>query len=259
MSLIARTARYSTRQLLLFSTAAVVFACTCLGVGIALGGNRTTPETIATPIDQINFTIPRRIATIPLIDQFGRSTDLAAFRGRYVVLADFMTSCQEECPITTGALLQVRDRLAKAKLLGKVAIVEVTVDPARDVPSRMLAYSKRFGVPLTFLTGSSTDVTRFWKYFGAYYKRVKEGSPPDINWQNGQPYTYDVVHTDDVFVIDSSGHERAVVQSDANVNGKLPNPLASLLDADGRADLKNPGFGSWTPAQMFAALTKVMR
>jgi cytochrome oxidase Cu insertion factor (SCO1/SenC/PrrC family) len=154
--------------------------------------------------------------------------------------------------------MQVRVRLAKEKLLNKVAIVEVSVDPTRDVPSRMLAYSRRFGVPLTFLTGSRSNISSLWKWFGVYYKRVKEGSPPDINWQSGQPYTYDVVHTDDAFVLDSSGHERAVVQSNADVNGKLPNPLASLLDADGREDLRHPGFGSWTPAEMVGALKRVI-
>jgi hypothetical protein len=98
-----------------------------------------------------------------------------------------------------------------------------------------------------------------WKWFGVYYERVKEGTPPDINWQNGKPYTFDIVHTDDVFVIDSSGHERALVQSDANVEGRIPKPLASLLDADGRQDLSHPGFGSWTPRDMVQAVESIVR
>jgi protein SCO1 len=258
MSIGERVDRFSTRQLMVFSTLAVVIACLILSIGIGLGRDRTKPASVFSPIDQVNVKVPKRIATIPMVDQLGRATDLASFRGRYVVLADFMTSCQEECPITTGALLQVRDQLAASKLLNKVTIVEVTVDSTRDVPSRMLAYSKRFGVPLTLLTGSSSNIAKLWKWFGVYYKRVKEGTPADINWQNGRPYTYDVVHTDDVFVLDPSGHERALVQSDADVDGKLPSALASLLDADGREDLKDPGFGSWTPPEMIKALEKVM-
>jgi protein SCO1/2 len=197
--------------------------------------------------------------TIPLRDQFGRSTNLANFRGRTIVLADFMTSCQEECPITTGALLVTRHELASAGLLKKVSIIEVSVDPTRDVPSRLRAYAKEFGVSLTLLTGSRAHLARLWKWFGVYYERVKEGTPPDINWQNGKPYTFDIVHTDDVFVIDSSGHERALVQSDANVEGRIPKPLASLLDADGRQDLSHPGFGSWTPRDMVQAVESIVR
>jgi protein SCO1 len=170
-----------------------------------------------------------------------------------------MTSCQEECPITTGALLEVQAKLAAAQLLHKVTIVEVSVDPTRDAPSRLRAYAKNFGIPFVMLSGSSTDVAELWKWFGVYYKRVKEGRPPDINWQDGRPYTYDVEHTNDVFILDRSGRERAIVQSNANFDGKLPSALTSLLNAEGRHNLTHPGFGSWTPAEMMKALQLVRR
>jgi protein SCO1/2 len=236
-----------------------IVAIACLSVGFAIGKKSLPTDSPSGPIDQVNLSLPRHIEHIALRNQFGRPTDLAAFRGRVVVLADFMTSCQEECPITTGALLDVRSSLAAAGLLKKVVIVEVSVDPARDVPSRLLAYAKQFGVPFTLLTGTKTGLAELWKWFGVYYERVKEDTPPDINWQNGKPYTFDIVHTDDVFILDSAGHERALVQSNANVEGKLPHSLATLLDADGRQDLAHPGFGSWTARQMSQAIAEVLR
>jgi len=50
--------------------------------------------------------LPPDIANTPLVDETGRTTNLAAFKGKIVVLTDFMTLCQEVCPITTAVLNQ---------------------------------------------------------------------------------------------------------------------------------------------------------
>jgi protein SCO1 len=246
------------RRIVAVAIVVPVIAIAGLSIGYALGEKTLPANSPSGPIDPVNFAMPRHIATIPLVDQYGQRTDLAAFHGRDVILADFMTSCQEECPITTGALVDVRKTLASANLLRKASVVEVSVDPVRDIPSRLLAYSKQFGVPFTLLTGTKSNLAELWKWFGVYYERVKEGNPPNVNWQNDKPYTFDIVHTDDVFILGANGHERALVQSNANVGRKLPRALTSLLDADGRQDLNHPGFGSWTPSEMLAALGEIL-
>jgi protein SCO1/2 len=202
--------------------------------------------------------VPNRIATISLLDSSGKQTDLAAFRGRIVVLANFMTSCQEECPITTGALLNVEQALHAAHLTDRVSILEVSVDPWRDDPSRLGAYAKTFGVPWTLLTGSSVNLSKFWSWFGSFYERVKEGNPPDVDWETGKPYTFDIVHSDEVFVLGPSGNERALAEGNANVSGKLPKALEGLLSAEGKSDLYHPGFGSWTPAELLQQIGVVL-
>ncbi len=218
----------------------LIIAIAGLSAGYALDRKSLPANSPFGPIEPVNAAVPRHIATIPLLNQYGQRTDLAAFHGRVVVLADFMTSCQEECPITTGALLDVRRTLAAAKVLNKVSIVEVSVDSARDIPSRLLAYSKELGVPFDLLTGTKSNLAELWKWFGVYYKRVKEGNPPYIDWQNGKPYTFDIVHTDDVFILGATGRERALCAGKRRRQRKNPKSLAALLDADGRQDLKHP-------------------
>ena len=66
-------------------------------------------------------------------------------KGRYVVLAPFLTLCQEECPLTTGVYQELQASVDKAGLGHKVAFVEVNVDPERDTPARLRAYEQRFG------------------------------------------------------------------------------------------------------------------
>ena len=202
--------------------------------------------------------VPTLIAKTPLVDQSGRATDLAQFHGKIIVLADFMTSCQEICPITTGALLRVEHALVSAHLQNKVEIVEATIDPARDTPSRFVAYQSAFGVHWTLLTGTQANIDRLWSWVGVYYQRVKEAKPPAINWQTGKPYTYDLTHSDAVVVLDRSGNERFIAAGNPNVGGTLPKVLSGLLDKVGRQNLAQPGYGSWTPADMISAIGSVL-
>jgi cytochrome oxidase Cu insertion factor (SCO1/SenC/PrrC family) len=252
--------RSTLRRRLFIASGPVVAVGVILAVSLGLYVDRSTaPATSASnPVQPMTLPVPARIASIPLLNQSGKETDLEALHGRIVVLADFMTSCQEECPITTGALLSVNQALASAHLLDKVTIVELTVDPWRDVPSRLLAYSRTFGIPWTLLTGSRANLEELWSWFGVFYQRVKEGSPPDTNWQTGMPYTFDIDHSDNVFVLGASGGEQALVQGNADVGGKLPKALAKLLSAEGQKDLTDPGLGSWTPAEMLQAIGSVL-
>src|SRR6185437_5365676 len=62
--------------------------------------------------------VPTGIADLPLTTDAGRPTSLGAWRGQVVVLADFLTLCQETCPLTTGNLLMM-DRAVTAAGLGR--------------------------------------------------------------------------------------------------------------------------------------------
>lgn len=228
------------------------------GIGLVLSRRQATAQVSSNPVQPTNRTVPSAVAHIPLVNQNGQATDLAALRGRIVILADFMTSCQEECPITTGALLEVERSLAADHLLNKVTIVEASIDGWRDTPSRFRAYQRTFGVPFTMLTGTVANLDRLWSWFGVIYQRVAEGKPPATNWQTGKPYTFDITHSDDTFVLDTAGNERAVSAGLANVGGKLPKSLAGMLNALGRQNLRNPGYGSWTPTNMLDAVSGVL-
>ena len=93
------------------------------------------------------------------------------------MLSSFLTLCQEECPLTTGIFQQLQASVRTAGLAGKVAFVEVTVDPGRDTPARLRAYRTRFGVDWTLLTGTASRIRAFWKPLGVYYQNVPEGHP----------------------------------------------------------------------------------
>jgi protein SCO1/2 len=182
---------------------------------------------------------------LPLEDQAGRPVALAQFRGKVVFLVPFLTSCQEECPITTGALLAMRRSITHDGLTNKVAIVETTVDPWRDTPQRLTAYAGLTGGNWPLLTGSAGDIARLWQYFGIYYQTVPEGSPAGIDWETHRPYSYDVNHSNGFILLDRSLRERFFAGGMAKVDSLRPN-LQHLLDNQGQQNLDHPESGSWT-------------
>lgn len=196
------------------------------------------------------------VPATPLVDQDGHAVTLRSFHGRYVVLAQFLTLCQDECPITTGAFQDLQASVRQAGLSNQVVFVEATVDPGRDTVARLKAYQTRFGADWTLLTGTGTDVTSLWNHFGVYYQKVPEEKPPAIDWFTGKSLTYDVDHTNGFILIDPSGDERYITSSLPYLHGQLPANLKSLLDDQGLEHLANgiPG-SSYTIPQALEALS----
>ena len=205
----------------------------------------------------VDAPVPASVADLPLTTDTGQVTSLAAWRGEVVVLTDFLTLCQETCPLTTGNLLMM-DRAVMAAGLGhRVHFVELTVDPGRDTPSRLRAYRKLIGAPANWslLTGSPAVIGEIWRHFGVWYQRVAEGSPPGTDWLTGKPLSYDVNHQDSLVYLDARGRERFVVVGNPNAKAAPIVPaMRRFLSAQGRADLNHPDASTWTAAEALSPI-----
>jgi protein SCO1 len=205
----------------------------------------------------VDTPVPAWVADLPLITDAGQVISLAAWHGQVVVLTDFLTLCQETCPLTTGNLLMMDRAVTAAGLGRRVRFVELTVDPGRDTPSRLRAYRKLIGAPANWslLTGSPAVIGRIWRYFRVWYQRVAEGSPPGTDWLTGKALTYDVDHEDTVVYLDASGRERFVVVGGPNAKMAPVAPaLRRFLSAQGRADLSHPDASTWTAAEALSPI-----
>src|SRR5947209_6007217 len=224
-------------------TAVLAAALAVAAIVTGCGGSPGTPGPpsayLGTAADR---TVPAGIADLPLTTDAGQPTSLRAWRGQVVVLADFLTLCQETCPLTTGNLL-VMDRAVTAAGLGRrVHFVELTVDPSRDTPSRLRAYRKLVGAPANWslLTGSPAVVGQVWRYFRVRYQRVAEGRPPGTDWLTGRTLSYDVDHQDALVYLDARGRERFLVVGNPNARAAPIAPaLRRFLSAQGRVDLSH--------------------
>src|SRR5580700_9085987 len=167
--------RSSRRRMVVVVFIAVVVVAAGVGLWVSTRSGAPGPLPSSLGISE-NRSVPASVLGIPLVDEHGRTTSLGAFRGRIVVLTSFLTSCQETCPLTTGAFLDMQHDLAADGMAGKVTFIEASVDPGRDVPSRLAAYAKVTGTNWPLLTGTASDLAALWHYFGIYYQKVKEGN-----------------------------------------------------------------------------------
>jgi protein SCO1/2 len=206
--------------------------------------------------------VSAQVANLPLTDDQGRTISMAALHGQIVVLADFMTLCQETCPLTTGNLLDMDQAVTAAGLSPRVRFVELTVDPGRDTPARLAAYRKLVGAPANwlFLTGSSDTINSIWRYFGVWYQKQPEGSPPGLDWLTGRPLSYDITHEDAVIYLDPAGRERFIVVGAPNASGSPIAPaLRQFLSSQGRADLAHPDASTWTAQEGLSPIAWLAR
>jgi protein SCO1/2 len=188
---------------------------------------------------QLNDPLPDNIASLPLVDEHGNDVNLASFQGKIVVMTDFLTTCQEICPITTAVLNQVDQAVTDAGLADQVQFVDVTVDPGRDDPARLHAY-RDFAKLLpnwTLLTGTQQNLDTLFKYFGISYEKTAEDAdgPPAI---------------DVLIFLDQQGKQRFVMQgAPLGSNAPLTDGERAFLNDEGHENLTNAGDGSWTGDQ----------
>jgi cytochrome oxidase Cu insertion factor (SCO1/SenC/PrrC family) len=197
----------------------------------------------------------RAIPAVPLISSSGAPTSLSRYRGKDIVMAPFLTLCQDECPLVTGAFIALQRDVRAAGLANKVVFMEITVDPGRDTPARLAAYSKEFGADWVLDTGTPANLNALWKFLGVSVQIVPEEQPAKIDWYTGTPLTYDVDHTDGYFLIDASGHERFSDSNPPNLHGQLDRKLTGLLNAGGLQTLDHQGSPNWTLNQALSSLS----
>lgn len=123
-----------------------------------------------------------KYADTVLIDQFGQKRKLASevFADRIVVLDFAYTTCTTICPVLTALLTKVQTGLGDR--LGKdVALVTITVDPARDTPARLREYAAKHGAKAewAWLSGPTGTVNEVLRGFGAYAPNF-EDHPPQV-------------------------------------------------------------------------------
>jgi cytochrome oxidase Cu insertion factor (SCO1/SenC/PrrC family) len=228
-----------------------LLAAILTGALLAACGGAAPPE----PPASQGIVQNRAVSDVPLISSSGKPTSLAAYRGKYIMMAPFLTLCQDECPLVTGAFIALQQDVRAAGLANKVVFMEITVDPGRDSPARLTAYSKRFGADWPLLTGTPANLDKLWKFFGVSVQIVPEAQPAKLDWWTGKPLTYDVNHTDGYILIDPQGHERFADGSPPDLHGKLDKALTGLLNGGGLENLDHQQNPNWTLADAAAALS----
>ena len=197
--------------------------------------------------------------TLTLTDQGGRPVSLGGYRGKVVILANFLTECQETCPLVAAALLQLQRTLDREGLQRRVQIVEVTQDPATDTPPILRRYQRRFGLPWPLLTGSPATVDRFWAALKVPpVEALPWDGPALVDQFTGLPEPYNLVHASVVDVINPQGYVVTEYQSWPQLKAaSVPQTIYTYLDPQGLRQLRSRG--SWTPASLLDSITPLLQ
>ena len=86
------------------------------------------------PTASQGLVVNRTIPDVQLISSSGAPTSLADYRGKDIVMAPFLSLCQDECPLVTGAFIAFQRDVRAAGLGSKVVFMEITVDPGATPP-----------------------------------------------------------------------------------------------------------------------------
>lgn len=217
------------------------------------GGSHVAPPpaSLGTVVD---FPVPPAIQNLPLTKPDGSTTTLADYRGSTVMIADFLTTCTDICPMISANTVALARALNAAGQQHKVALLEISIDPQRDSAPRLRAYRNLFGAAptnWTLLRATPADTARLWNFFHVQYGRAKEEKPAAIDWLTHRPLTYDVTHSDALIFLSPDGHERYVINADPDARGHTPPAeLVATLTSQGKHALSHPNpVVSWTVPQ----------
>lgn len=141
---------------------------------------------------------PRPAPDFTLRTPEGREFRLGAQRGRVVALTFGYSLCPDICPTTLAEL--ARARAALGDRARGVQVAFVTVDPERDSPERLRAFTAVFDRTFVGLTGTPEQLERVRQAYGVTArKRVVAGTSAVV-----------IDHSALVYLIDPEGRLRVM-------------------------------------------------
>ena len=146
-------------------------------------------------VDLSSMSLP---GTFHLRDTNGNPRTLEDFRGNVVLLLFGYTRCPDVCPTTLARAAQIKRLLGDQGKAPKV--VFISVDPGRDTPAILEAYTAAFDPTFIGLYGDAQQTAEAARSFGAYYRKVPSGN------------SYTMEHSVLDYVIDTKGVVRFALQ-----------------------------------------------
>ncbi len=110
-----------------------------------------------------------------LTGEDGGRVDSRQFDGNYRMVYFGYTFCPDVCPTDVAKLMKGYQRFAKvdATRAARVVPIFITLDPARDTPQVLKAWTEEFDPRLIGLTGSEREIEAVAKQNAVYFKREK--------------------------------------------------------------------------------------
>lgn len=171
---------------------AIVSALTGLWLATSLRSTSAPALTAGTWLEPA-----RALPEFSLTQGDGRPFTAQQLQGRWSLLFFGFTNCPDVCPTTLALLAQVRSALANLPVAQQPQVVFVSVDPKRDKPEQVAAYTRFFSPEFIGVTGEQVDVLTRGLGVPAMIRALDTGG-------------YTVDHSAAIFLIDPQAKLRAL-------------------------------------------------
>ncbi len=126
-----------------------------------------------------------------LQDQHGQAVSERTFSGQWLLVFFGFTRCADICPTTLVHMARVLDGLGEQA--SQVQPLFISLDPERDTPEVLAAYTAFFDERILGLTGSAEQIRRVADAYSVYVEKVPMGD------------TYMLDHTGSIYLMAPDG------------------------------------------------------
>lgn len=153
-----------------------------------------------------------------LVDENGNDVTADQYLGRSTLLFFGFTHCPDICPTTLARLDAATQRLKETDR-DDIQVLFVSVDPRRDDPASLRAYTDAFGPQFIGLTGNKAALDELTRRYRVTYGYGEEDG-------NGN---YEVSHSSAVFAFNEQGKARVLIR-DSDPMDAVVADLKTLVD-----------------------------
>jgi protein SCO1/2 len=157
-----------------------------------------------------------------LTDEHNHTVHAGDYAGKVVLLFFGFSHCQMTCPATLEKLSSVLGTMGKRA--DRARVLFVSVDPHRDTPARLAAYTSAFAPQVVGLTGTEQQLQSLSKRYRVAFSYGK-------GYPDGD---YPVYHSSAVFVFDGTGKVRLLFQQSDKIDA-VSADLTRLLHEGARS------------------------
>jgi protein SCO1/2 len=123
-----------------------------------------------------------------LVAPGGTTVSEATYRGKWLLVFFGYTFCPNVCPITLLEVTVALQQLGPAA--SELQPLFISIDPDRDTPDVMAAYTQSFDSRIVGLTGTAAQIASVANEYGAYYDPHRTGPGPDDYVMDHSTYLY---------------------------------------------------------------------
>ncbi|WP_122258930.1 SCO family protein [Pseudomonas syringae] len=206
-------------QKTVFIAAAIVALVLGLILSQLLPGSGSEDQAALNDAGIVLLSKSRPLPALSMSDQNGATVALDDLKGKWTLMFFGYTFCPDICPTTLAQIKQIRTELPE-KVVERMRVVLVSVDPDRDTPQQLKQYLGYFDKQYIGLTAPVADIQTLANAVSIPF------IPADTSKAN-----YFVDHSGNLALIGPDGTQRGFIRAPLN-NQKLVKQLPGLLERD---------------------------